>query len=77
MRTVVQEVQTLSLADQADELDTHIQRLYRSDISRSTDTPEALLKRLGVADVAAAALLAQQRRRYNKTCWAALGAPSP
>ena len=55
--TVVQDVPTLSLADQSDELDSHILRLYRSDISRSTDTAEALLKRLGVADVAAAAFL--------------------
>lgn len=57
VRTLVQDVQTLSLADQADELDSHTQRLYRSDISRSTDTAEALLKRLGVSDVAAAAFL--------------------
>ena len=57
IRTLVQDVQTLSVVDQAEELDSHIQRLYRSDISRSTDTVEALLKRLGVADLAAAAFL--------------------
>lgn len=56
-RMVVQDVQPLALADQTDELDSHVQRLYRSDISRSTDTAEALLKRLGVADAAAAAFL--------------------
>lgn len=57
VRTVVQEVQTLSLADQVDELDSFAQKLYRSDTSRSTDTAETLLKRLGVADTAAAAYL--------------------
>ena len=57
VRTVVQDVRTLPLADQADELDSHVQRLYRSDISRSTDTAEALLRRLGVADTVAAAFL--------------------
>lgn len=57
VRTLVQDVQTLPLADQLDELDAHVQRLYRSDISRSTDTAEALLKRVGVSDAAAAAFL--------------------
>ena len=57
LRKIVQDVQPLSLADQADELDFHTQRLYRSDISRSTDTAEALLKRVGVIDAAAAAFL--------------------
>lgn len=54
LRTVMQDVQTLPLADQLDQLDSHVQRLYRSDISRSTDTAEALLKRVGVIDPAAA-----------------------
>ena len=57
VRTVVQDVQPLPVADQIDELDSHVQRLYRSDISRSTDTAEALLKRVGVIDPAAAAFL--------------------
>ena len=57
VRTVVQEVQTLSLTDQVEALDSFVQKLYRSDISRSTDTAETLLKRLGVVDTAAAAYL--------------------
>ncbi len=55
VRTVSQEVQPLSLTDQIQQLENHIQRLYRSDASRSTDTAEVLLKRLGVVDPDAAA----------------------
>ena len=57
VRTVSQEVQPLPLTEQIQELENHIQRLYRSDTSRSTDTAEVLLKRLGVVDPDAAAFL--------------------
>lgn len=57
VRTLVQDVEPLPVAAQLDALDAETLRLYRSDLSRSTDTPEALLKRLGVVDAAAAAFL--------------------
>lgn len=56
-RTVTENVQALPIADQIDALQTHAQQLYRSDVTRSTDTAEALLKRLGVYDAQAAAFL--------------------
>lgn len=64
-RTVVQDVQTLPLADQADVLDGLAQRLYRSDLSRSSDTADSLLKRLGIADPAAAAYMRQTPQVYQ------------
>lgn len=57
VRMVVQDVQPLPLAEQMLALETNIQRLYRSELSRSTDTAEVLLKRLGVVDPAAATFL--------------------
>lgn len=55
VRTVVESVQALPAA--VDTLATDAMRLYRSDITRSTDTAEALLKRMGVVDPVAAAFL--------------------
>ena len=55
------------LGAQTDILDTHSFTLYRSESTRSNDTPEALLKRLGLADPAAAAFL-----RKNETTRQAL-----
>ena len=55
VRTVVETVQTLSLGTGASPLPDL--RLYRSDTTRSTDTAETLLRRLGVADPVAAAFL--------------------
>ncbi|MFV0681119.1 peptidoglycan DD-metalloendopeptidase family protein [Ottowia sp.] len=46
-----------TVAAQLDQLDTFSFTLYRSEATRSSDTPEALLKRLGIADPAAAAFL--------------------
>jgi murein DD-endopeptidase MepM/ murein hydrolase activator NlpD len=45
------------LQAQADLLDAHSFKLFRSDITRSTDTAEALLQRLGINDAAAAGFL--------------------
>ena len=56
-RTVVESVQALPVQDQIDALDARTLRLYRSDVTRSTDTAESLLKRLGVFDPQAAAFL--------------------
>jgi murein DD-endopeptidase MepM/ murein hydrolase activator NlpD len=48
---------TASLAPQVEQLDAHSFTLYRSEQVRTTDTPEALLNRLGLADPAAADFL--------------------
>lgn len=57
VRQILENVQPLPLAGQADELDLHSLKLFRSEVSRSTDTVEALLARLGVDDLAAATFL--------------------
>lgn len=57
VRQVVEAVQPLPLDTQADVLDLHRFNLYRSELTRSTDTAETLLKRLGIDDAAAAAFL--------------------
>ncbi|WP_137895090.1 M23 family metallopeptidase [Ramlibacter sp. 2FC] len=54
---VLEAVQPLPLQAQIDALDLHSLRLFRSDATRSADTPEGLLKRLGLVDAAAAAFL--------------------
>ena len=60
-RTVVEVVQPLALEPQFEALATQAMRLYRTDLTRSTDTADTLLKRLGVSDVAAAAFLRSDR----------------
>jgi murein DD-endopeptidase MepM/ murein hydrolase activator NlpD len=57
VRTVVELVQALPSPAAVDTLAVDAMRLYRSDVTRSTDTAETLLKRLGVVDPAAAAFL--------------------
>lgn len=54
---VQEAVEPLPLEAQAEVLDVHRFRLFRSDISRTTDTADTLLKRLGINDPAAAAFL--------------------
>lgn len=54
---VFEPVQELQVAPQLAQLDTHNLRLFRSEISRSSDSPQSLLARLGVDDAAAAAFL--------------------
>jgi len=60
-RTVVETVQPLALEPQYEALATQAMRLYRTDLTRSTDTADTLLKRLGVSDLAAAAFLRSDR----------------
>lgn len=62
---IVESVQTLPVAEQASVLDAHSFNLYRSEITRSTDTAEALLQRLGIADGAAAAFLRTDANARN------------
>ena len=57
VRQVIEAVQPASIPAQQEALDLHSLRLYRSDVSRSTDTPESLLKRLGIHDPAASTWL--------------------
>jgi len=54
---VSEAVTPLPLQPQADALEAYPFQLYRSDVSRSNDTADTLLKRLGIDDPAAAAFL--------------------
>ncbi|WP_363261040.1 M23 family metallopeptidase [Rhodoferax sp.] len=56
VREVLEQVQALPIIVPAD-LDLQALQLFRSDVTRSTDTADTLLKRLGVDDAAAAAFL--------------------
>nr|WP_326530779.1 M23 family metallopeptidase [Rhodoferax sp.] len=60
-RTVVELVTPQTLVTGRDELQQQSMRLYRSEITRSTDTAESLLKRLGVYDPQAAEFLRADR----------------
>lgn len=57
VREILESVQALPLPTRADTLDIQSFKLFRSEITRSSDTADTLLKRLGVDDVAAAAFL--------------------
>ena len=57
VRTVIEDVQPLPILGQFDTLQTQAMRLYRSETTRSADTAESLLKRLGVYDPQAAAFI--------------------
>ena len=57
VRQVLESVSPLPLQAQSDLLDNHAFRLYRSEVTRSTDNPDALLRRLGIDDPAASAFL--------------------
>ena len=57
VRTIVEDVQPLPFPGQFDAMQSQAMRLYRSDATRSADTAETLLKRLGVYDPRAAAFI--------------------
>ena len=57
VRQVLESVQSLPVVAQGEFLDLHSLKLFRSEVTRSTDTVEALLMRLGVDDLAGAAFL--------------------
>jgi hypothetical protein len=57
VRQVLEAVQPLAYADQVEALDTHDFTLFRTELTRASDTIDALLKRLGIADPAAAAFV--------------------
>ncbi|MDO8279365.1 MAG: M23 family peptidase, partial [Burkholderiaceae bacterium] len=55
VREVLEAVQPLRTEAAHDDLAAQALRLYRSDVSRTNDTAETLLTRLGIDDPAAAA----------------------
>ena len=57
VRTLVETLETPNLEAQVAALEQQTLRLYRNDITRGTDTPESLLRRLGLVDSAAAAFI--------------------
>ena len=57
VRRIVETLPLPNLPQQVDALEVQVQKLYRSELTRSTDTADTLLKRLGVFDPAAAAFL--------------------
>lgn len=57
VREVLESVQALPLTAASDQLNAPQLTLFRSDTTRSSDTADTLLKRLGVDDAAAAAFL--------------------
>jgi murein DD-endopeptidase MepM/ murein hydrolase activator NlpD len=57
VRDIVEPVQPMPLQQQLQTLDVHTFNLYRTDLTRGSDTVESLLSRLGVDDPDAAAYL--------------------
>ena len=57
VQQIIESVQALPLQSQAEALSNHAFSLYRSEITRSSDTADSLLRRLGIDDPAAAAFL--------------------
>ena len=57
VRQVLEAVQPLAVNDQVQALDVHSFNLFRSDITRASDTVDTLLARLGIDDAHAAAYL--------------------
>ena len=56
-RTIVELIEPLPLSGQMDLIEAQALRLYRSDVSRSSDTIDGLLKRVGIFDPEAGAFL--------------------
>jgi len=66
VRQVLEAVQPLAVKDQVHALDVYSFNLYRSDVTRASDTVEALLARLGIADAQAAAYLRNEPTFRNQ-----------
>ena len=62
VRTVVEEVTPAALHASIDAIGIEAQQLYRSETTRSTDTADVLLKRLGIFDTQAAAFLRSDKQ---------------
>ncbi len=74
VRQVLEAVEPLPLAEQAEALEGFSFSVYSSDTLRSTDTAEALLARLGINDPAAAAALRQPQVRQHLVAGRAVNA---
>ena len=59
VRTLVETLETPNLEAQVAALEQKTLRLYRNDITRGSDTPEGLLRRLGLVDSSAATFIRQ------------------
>ena len=57
VQQVLEATAPLSFAEQSESLENFSFTLFRTDITRSSDTAEALLKRLGISDPAATAFV--------------------
>ena len=55
--SVTTPVVVAGLSEQAQAIDQHVLNLIRTDLTRTSDTPESLLRRMGVVDAQAAAFL--------------------
>jgi putative ubiquitin-RnfH superfamily antitoxin RatB of RatAB toxin-antitoxin module len=60
VRQVLEAVQPLPVQEQVQALDVHSFRLFRSELTRTSDTVETLLARLGIDDAQAAAFLRKE-----------------
>lgn len=72
VQQIIENVSPLPLQAQADLLDTHAFRLYRSEVTRSTDNADTLLRRLGIDDPAASAFL-RSDAAARKNLWGRSG----
>ena len=58
-------VETLLLQSQADDLDLHDLKLFRTETTRASDTPESLLRRLAIVDPEAVAFIRKNADAKN------------
>ena len=65
---ILEAVQPLPTQAQTDALGEFRFNLFRTEGTRSSDTADSLLKRLGINDPAAAAFLRSEERRVGKEC---------
>jgi len=65
VQRILESVPTLPIAAQAEALDSFNFTLFRSEVTRASDTAEALLKRLGISDQAAATFLRSNAQVRN------------
>ncbi len=72
VQQIFENVAPLPLQAQAELLDTHAFRLYRSDVTRATDNPDVLLRRMGIDDPAASAFL-RSDATARQTLWGRSG----
>ncbi len=61
VRSIAENLSIPDLSLQIEHLQSQTLRLYRSELTRSTDTPETLFKRMGIFDPQAAAFLRSDR----------------